>query len=113
MAVSGRTSPPVTGCLTDQELLVSQDVQHSVLESHAKEAAVTERHVRQSVALQVKYEQENRIALAAKEYKAAFEKAKAHMKALKDGADGEANAEADAAADALAGLSAGADKEKP
>ena len=49
----------------------------------------------------------------AKEYKAAFEKAKAHMKALKDGADGEANAEADAAADALAGLSAGADKEKP
>ena len=49
----------------------------------------------------------------AKEYKEAFEKAKAHMKALKDGADGEANAEADAAADALAGLSAGADKEKP
>ena len=73
MAVSGRTSPPVTGCLTDQELLVSQDVQHSVLESHAKEAAVTERHVRQSVALQVKYEQENRIALAAKEYKAALD----------------------------------------
>jgi len=49
----------------------------------------------------------------AKEYKEAFEKAKAHMRALKDGADGEANAEADAAADALAGLSAGADKEKP
>ena len=49
----------------------------------------------------------------AKEYKAAFEKAKAHMKALKDGADGAPDAEADAAADALAGLSAGADKEKP
>ena len=42
-----------------------------------------------------------------------FEKAKAHMKALKDGADGAPDAEADAAADALAGLSAGADKEKP
>ena len=49
----------------------------------------------------------------AKEYKAAFEKAKAHMKALKDGADGAPDAEADSAAEALAGLSAGADKEKP
>jgi Ran-binding protein 1 len=49
----------------------------------------------------------------AKEYKEAFEKAKAHMKALKDGADGAPDAEADSAAEALAGLSAGADKEKP
>ena len=73
MTVSGRRSPSVTGCITDQELLVSQDIQQSVLVSRAEEAAVTEQVVRQSVALQVKYEQENRIALAAKEYKAALD----------------------------------------
>jgi hypothetical protein len=73
MTVSGRRSPPVTGCITDQELLVSQNIQRSVLVSRAEEAAVTEQVVRQSVALQVKYEQENRIALAAKEYKAALD----------------------------------------
>jgi Ran-binding protein 1 len=49
----------------------------------------------------------------AQEYKAAFEKAKAHMKALKDGADAAPDAAADEAAEALSGLSAGADKEKP
>ena len=73
MPVSGRRSPSVSGCITDMSLLVSQDIQHSVLVSRAEEAAVTEQVVRQSVALQVKYEQENRIALADKEYKAALD----------------------------------------